>query len=318
MPFALLRDELLARGYTYGELKLDRVYKQYFSPNGKLAISKAKYYDYPFVSHVAKKISIDKTLSYNFVSQKGIAVPATLRTANTVEALEFLEKYKKVVVKPPHLGGGRGLTVDITDPKSLIQAIEKAIVGDVEPLIQQQFIGEEVRFTVIGGKVRSAILRQTPRVVGDGVSTVAHLVTEENKQREALVFPTLSYPQLNDANIPSRYFASTEVLGSGEVLEFSRATMIRNGASFYGIQEHLHPSYITLVEKLAATINPAFLVVDLMIKKWHEPVSPDSYIFLEFNTSPGLEVYTSLRGGDKPDVIRYIADQIDAFAQISN
>jgi D-alanine-D-alanine ligase-like ATP-grasp enzyme len=167
--------------------------------------------------------------------------------------------------------------------------------------------------------VRSAILRQTPRVVGDGKRTLTELIAAENKLRESLVFPTLSYPQLNAQNIPEKYLSSDEIVGDKEVREFSQATMIRNGASFYGVLQQIHPSYIALVEQLAAQLNPPFVVVDLMVKEWDKSeATPGSYIFLEFNTSPSLEVYTSLRGGDKPDIIKLLADQVDKYAQLND
>ncbi len=318
MGRAILRDELLARGYTYKPLQLERLYKQYFAPDGRLIISKGAYYDYPFVSQTTKVISKSKALSYQFAALNDISIPATIRTSDFEEARSFLNRYKKLVVKPEHLGGGKGLTVDITTEDDLKAALTKATVDGLTPLVQEQFIGEEIRFTVIGGVVRSAILRQTPRVRGDGKSTVSELIEVENIQRKSLVFPTLSYPQLDATKIDEKYLKSDRVLEPDEELEFSRATMIRNGASFYGVLHEVHPAYIALVEGLASQINPPFLVVDLMIKHWKQAPEQGSYVFLEFNTAPGLEVYTSLRGGDTPDVIAAIADQIDTYAQLNS
>lgn len=317
MPHALLKDELLARGYTCNEFTLDRLYKQYISPNGRVVLTRAKFYEYPFVSRMAKRISRDKVKSYAYASMNGVTVPSTLQTTDLEEAKQFLETHKRLIVKPADLGGGQGLTVNITDEAQLNDAISKATFNGNTPLIQKQFIGEEVRFTAIGGKVRSAILRRTPRVVGDGKSTVAELIKQENKLRESLVFPTLSYPQLSEKLISEDFLSSDKVLSDGEILEFSKATMIRNGASFYGILEAVHPSYIQIAERLASQLNPQFLVIDLMIERWDAPATSDSYVFLEFNTLPALEIFTSLRGGDMPDVIALIADLLDKYDQLA-
>ncbi len=318
MAYALLRDELLSRGYTYNELTLNRVYKQYLSPENKVIITKSDYYDYPFVSAVTKTISKDKVQSYAFAKLHGITIPSTVHTSDFEEAKQFLAVYKRVVVKPAELGGSKGLTVNITDENQLKLAITDATFKGNTPLIQKQFIGEEVRFTVIGGKVRSAILRRTPRVVGDGKKTVSELIKQENTLRESLIFPTLSYPQLSGKIIAEEYITSTKVLNENEILELSNATMIRNGASIYGILESVHPSYIEIAEGLAAHLNPPFLVIDLMIDQWNKQATADSYVFLEFNTAPALEFFTSLRGGDTPDVIKHIADLIDKYATLTN
>lgn len=314
MSYATLRDELLARGYTYKPIVLDRLYKQYFSPNGQLAITKTGYYEYPFVSTTAKHICQDKAVSYQLASKLGASIPKTLQTTDLSAAQEFLAKHKKVIVKPANLEGGKGLTLNIVTNDQLETALRYAVERDKDtPLIQEQFIGEEIRFTVIKGKVHSAILRQSPRVVGDGEHSVAELVTKENDIRTTLVFPTLSYPQLSPAIIPGHLLEQTTVPAKGEIVEFSNATMIRAGASFYGVLNEVHPTFIQLVESMAAKVNPVFLVVDIMVKQWQYPIAPDNYVFIEFNTAPALEIYTSLRGGVQPDTIAALADLIDEY-----
>jgi len=310
-----LKDELIQRGYTENTLVLDRSYKQYLTKDSKVVLTKGGYYDYPFISQTAKKVSKDKNLSYDFANIQGVHIPATLQTTDIAQANEFLATYKKVVVKPAELGGGKGLTVDITDETTLKLAIEKATFGNKTPLIQEQFMGEEVRLTVVGGKVYSAILRRTPRVTGDGVSTIQQLIERENSDRLSLKFPLLTYPQLDATMMPVELFNGQAVIDNGQTIELSRATMIGRGASFYGILQQIHPSYLAIAEKLANNLNPSMLVIDLMVKNFTEPASDDNYIFLEFNTAPALQIYSSIRAGDQPDVISKLADMVEAFAE---
>ena len=309
-----LKDELIARGYSYHELVLDKIYKRYLSTTGELIITKADYYDYPFISTAAKQISKDKTLSYEFATAHNISTPATIQTLDKAIAHDFLTSYKRVVVKPPDMSGSKGLTVDITDTGKLDDALERATFNNQPPLVQEQFIGEEVRMTILGGKVQSIILRQTPRIIGDGVRSIAQLIEKENEARQSLSFPLLTYPQLDRTLIDDRLLVDNSVLGKGEVLELSRATMIKKGASFYGITDEIHTSYVAIAEQLAARLSPSMLVVDFMIRDYTMPALPGNYIFLEFNTAPALEIYSSLRAGDCPDVIAKIADQVDIYA----
>lgn len=318
MSYATLRDELLSRGYAYKPILLDRLYKQYFSPNGQLAITKTGYYEYPFVSTTAKHICQDKAVSYQLAAELGVSIPKTLQTADLGAAQQFLAEHKKVIVKPANLEGGKGLTLNIETNEQLEVALRYAVERDEDiPLIQEQFIGEEIRFTIIKGHVHSAILRQSPRVIGDGEHSIAELVAKENDIRSTLVFPTLSYPQLSPAIIPGHLLEQTTVPAKGEIVEFSNATMIRAGASFYGVLDQVHPTLIQLVESMAAKVNPAFLVVDIMVKQWQNPVTPDNYVFIEFNTAPALEIYTSLRGGEQPDTIAALADLLEEYTSIT-
>lgn len=308
-----LKDELIRRGYVYSELMLDRRYKQFFTPEGKLVTTMTDYYDYPFVTQTTKKISKDKTLSYQFAISEGINVPKSLQTSDPAQAETFLETYKKVIVKPAELGGSKGLTVDVTDSESLKTAIEKATFNGETPLIQEQFIGEELRMTVLDGKVYSAMLRETPRVVGDGVHTIQQLIEAENVERSKLSFPLITYPQLEASMFVEGLFYSQDIPNKGEIVELSRATVIKGGASLYGVLNEVHPSYIAIAEKLAARLNPPMLVVDLMMKDHTTPATDSNYIFLEFNTAPSLYIYSSIRSGDQPDVISKFADLVDSY-----
>jgi len=316
MPHAGLGEELVSRGYIVQHLSVGSGYTQYLSEEGAVALTKSKFYEYPFIPRITKIISQDKELSYAFASELGVTVPKTLRTTDLDTASSFLAMHKRVIVKPSDLGGGQGLSLNITTPAHLQDALLLATFNDNAPLIQEQFMGEEVRFTVIGGTVRSAILRRTPRVVGNGIKTVAELIADENTARKALIFPLLTYPQLTADIIPEHFLTDTRVLGESEVLELNTSTMIRNGASFYGIINSIHPSYIAIAEKLAQRLNPSFLVVDLMMNQWQSPADPGNYVFIEFNTAPALAVYSAIRDGDKPDVIAAIADMLEAHLKL--
>ena len=68
---------------------------------------------------------------------------------------------------------------------------------------------------------------------------------------------------------------------------------------------------------MAANVNPPFLVIDIMVKQWKSELQPEDYIFLEFNTAPALEIYTSIRAGETPDTIARLADLVDEYAHIA-
>lgn len=309
-----LNAELLQRGYTYSESIQERRYKQYLSPNGRLLLIKDAYYNYPFISQDVYAISKDKLRSYAFAQSHGVRTPSTLQTTSIEAAKQFLARYKRIIVKPVDGFGGKGLTVDVTGDLELQRAIDAAIFGSKEPLLQEQFIGEEIRLTVLDGQVRSVILRQTPRVVGDGTKSIAELIEAENEERCNFQLPFNSYPPLSRSIVPDHFIHDDYIPKSNEIIELSRATMLRHGASFYGVTSRTHSSYIKIAEQLASRMDTAMLVVDLMVKDLTKPANDDNYIFLEFNTAPHLETYSLIRSGDQPDIIRIIADMIDAYS----
>ncbi len=310
-----LKDELIARGYAYSEWKLgDQSFREFQATNGWKWITRTSFYDYPFIPFAVRMISKDKPLSNEIAARHSVNLPESIATRDISVANEFLARHGRVVVKPADRSGGEGLSTDITDSAGLAAALERATYDDMDPLVQRQVDGDEVRFTIIDGKVVSALLRQTPRLVGDGKRSIDELLAAENELRATLVFPTLSYPQLDRELVKSLGFDGMDILPNGKVLQLSRSTMIRGGASFIGVRNEIHPSYIAIAERLAADLHPKLLIVDLIIQGINQPADEANYVFLEFNTAPSTRIYSSVRSGDTPDVIRMLADLIDDYS----
>lgn len=314
-----LKDELIARGYAYSEWKLGgQSFREFQAANGWKWITRTSFYDYPFIPFAVRMISKDKPLSNEIAARHSVNLPESIATRDISVASEFLARHGRVVVKPADRSGGEGLTTDVTDVANLTLALERATYDDMDPLVQRQVNGDEVRFTIINGRVVSALLRQTPRLVGDGRRSINELLAAENEIRTSLVFPTLSYPQLDSELPKSLGVDGTDILADGTVLELSRSTMIRGGASFIGVLNEIHHSYITIAEDLAADLHPQLLIVDLIIQDITHPADEVNYVFLEFNTAPSTRIYSSVRGGDTPDVIRMLADLIDDYSSRMN
>jgi D-alanine-D-alanine ligase-like ATP-grasp enzyme len=146
-------------------------------------------------------------------------------------------------------------------------------------------------------------------VVGDGVSTVAQLIERENEARLPLAFTYLRYPQLSE-ELVGDFVHSQSVPARGEVVELSKSTMVRGGASLYEVTNTIHPSYCQMAERLVARLNPAFMVVDMMIADYRQPLAQDNYVFVEYNASPSLKLYESVRGGEPLAMTKLLVDAI--------
>lgn len=319
--YKLLRAEFLKKGYHVDEEMIDEhLFVTYTSPSGPMWRTSASLLKYPCIAETVRDISRHKETAYEYASARGVAVPFThtLKSDETISedvVSGLFSTYKKLIVKPSNASLSRGLTVNITSYDGLKKAIETARSVSETILIQEQVEGEEVRFTVIDGKVAAALLRQTPRVIGDGISTVAELIDVENSDRELLKFPYLSYPQLDDSIIPSEYLTSSQVLKTNEILELNRATMVKNGCSIYDVFEQVDRSYVATVEMLVADLDARFVVVDMFIKDYRKPQSKGDHWFIEFNTSPVLKLYYGCRDGRMFNIAPRLANSIDAGLQ---
>lgn len=316
--YKLIAVELEQRGYQVAnEVEDNRLTVTYTSPSGKQWKTSAAHIHYPFTSVAAKELSINKSRAYQFVQDAGLSVPFTLHIGaeeplSPTKLSSIVQLHAPLIVKPNDASLSKGLTMHITDAEHLKAAIEVArAVKQSDVLVQQQVSGEEIRFVVIKGKVVAALLRQTPRVVGDGVRTVRALVDEENKAREVLHFPYVTYPYLTGDIVDPVLLESNYTPENGEVFELSRATMIKNGCSVYQVLESIHPSYIKQVETLAGDVDAAFFVADFLIQDYTAPLTPNTSWFLEFNVSPVLKLFYGCRDGNMFDVVPRIADLIE-------
>jgi glutamate--cysteine ligase len=303
------------RGYTLSESASTEagVLVRLTSPNGSSWLT-ATNVSHPMVSGIVERISQNKILSYDFAKNIGIEVPDTeiAYKGQPIGKSQLLSKYKLVVVKPLDSFGSRGLTVNVDSKQQLDRSLKKSYQYSETALVQQQVEGSEFRFTIIDGKVVSILLRQPPNVVGDGHSSVAELIKKENIARSHLKFPHVVYPPLTETIIDAKYINDHKTVPQkDETVEFSRATMIKDGASVYEMIDKAHESYKDIAEKLAAELGANFIVVDIFIKSIELPAKKDMYWFNEFNTSPAIRMYYGVRNMNASHIADMIIDKTD-------
>lgn len=313
--YKLLAKEFSSRGYSVLEhFENDKTVVTFTSPTGAVWSTRATSLQYPVTPPTAIALSINKDEATKFVLSKGINAPATLRLVKDVvdtPAIEdFLHKYKRLVVKPLDRSLSLGLTTDIMTMPKALRAIKKAGEYSSGVLIQEQVFGDEIRFAVIGGKVSAALMRQTPRVIGDGISTVATLIKAENEDRKTIKQTLVPYPLIT-GDLVHKSVDLEAVPQKDEVVELSRATMISRGCSVSDVLEQVHPSYIEIVESLVRELGAGFIVADIFIQDFRQAARDDNYWFIEFNTSPVLKLFYSCRDGNMHDIIPKLATAVD-------
>lgn len=285
------------------------------SPDGAIWKTKAAHITYPFNSDKVRRYSINKNLGYELARENGFSTPFTVHLDEgeilDEDAQTLLDRFGSLIVKPNNLSLSKGLTLDIKTPAQLQAAIKYARTFSPSVIIQQQVTGEEIRFAVLDGKVRAALLRQTAQVVGDGQSTIAELIEQENKVREKLVFEYISYPQLSAAIIDESILTDQRVPANGEVVKLGRSTMIRGGCSVYNVLDQVDSSYVEHVEALVAKLGAGFTVVDVFCKDYTQPASTSNHWLIEFNSAPVLKLFYGCRDGKHFDVVPLLADMID-------
>lgn len=133
----------------------------------------------------AYQIARDKGKLKFFLSRAKVNAPfGGVATAADLSILWVLHQVgiSTVTVKPISGSGSRGVRLN----QSLDQAAQLVRQANGDPcLIEQQIHGAEYRLHVIGERVVSALRIQQPSVVGDGASTLRHLIELEIARRKS-------------------------------------------------------------------------------------------------------------------------------------
>jgi D-alanine-D-alanine ligase-like ATP-grasp enzyme len=301
-------------GYSFESFELDgKAYSRFIAPTGAVWLTRDEKLSYPMVGAESRAISADKQLSYELCAQEGIRIPATIACSDINQnrnQIAILLATGPVIVKPNSASLSWGLTLNVRTTQAFEEAFAEAQKFSETVLVQEQVTGEEVRFMVVGGEVRAALLRQTPRVVGDGKHTLAELIAIENEER-ANLDTMATYPLLDDKIIDFSNFDLESIPSVGEMIEFNRSTMIRGGASMFNIVDTIDEGYKAVAEKAARALAAQFVVVDVMIEDISKPCNGKNYAFIEFNSSPVSVLCYSCRAGRQYDVVSDLTPMID-------
>jgi D-alanine-D-alanine ligase-like ATP-grasp enzyme len=313
--YKLLGKAFVSLGYSVDEhLQNKCLVATFTSPTGKRWATRAAHLHYPMTHPLVEALSINKDEATKYVLAKGINTPVTLRVdkdaINEKAVISALALYDKIVVKPLDRSLSLGLTTDVKTLEKALESIGKAGRYSDNVLLQEQVYGDEIRFAVIDGKISSALMRRTPQVIGDGMSSLQELVDVENKKREEVTNTMVNYPQLGPSLI-RRSLDMSSIPLDGQVVELSRATMISRGCSVYDVLERVDEGYLRIVEEIVSGLDTGFIVVDMFIADYTKTARDDNYWFIEFNTSPVLKLFYSCRDGNMHDIVPRLVDAID-------
>ena len=307
----IIRTALHKYGMTSEDMELaGRVFTQ-FKKNGatRWLTYQTPALSYPTTHSALREISRNKSVATEYVAGLGFNTPKSLTVAGESDisgALAMLQ-YAPLVVKPEYGSLSRGVSRDVVSAEELESKLRGHLQEGDCSVIQEQVMGEEIRFVLIGKKLKAAILRKRPFVTGDGVLTIDQLIERENRNRLDIIDTMVPYPQLTSEMCDMRGLDRSYVPADGQEAVLGYGAMIMSGASMYDIVDSLDQGYRDMVESIAADMNADFIVIDIIVRN---PSEFKDYWFIEFNTSPVLKLFYSCRDGKHFDAGRYLAEMI--------
>lgn len=237
-------------------------------------------------SAVAMSRCDDKALTHRLLSAAGLKVPAQQTVHDEDEAVAFLERYSRIVIKPAQGEQGQGVFVDLKSAKSVRSAFEKAQQFSRQVLAEQFVSGEDVRIIVIDGEVVAAAVRQPASIMGDGVSMVRELIEKQSRRREAATRGESSIPIDEETARCVRHggYELDGVLEDGQVLAVRKTANLHTGGTIRYVTSDLHLSLAAAAQQAAMTLGMPVVGLDFIVPAIDQP----AYWIIEANERPGL------------------------------
>lgn len=278
----------------------------------------------PQISYPASKIAKDKYITNRILAERGIPVPdemlVTLDSqAKDREIKKFLDKHKKIVVKPLDGAHGKGITVNVSNLEMLEKALAEARDNTIQDsiLIQEQISGIDVRIVIINYKVIGAISRTPASVIGDGVHNIRQLIELTNASDDR----GINYrAPLNIIPIDKvERFLSLEELAHTPAEDEEVQVIGVSNIGMGGLRRDIHKITSNFMKdiaiKAAKTLELPVCGIDFIIKQLPSPESTQEDLNLrviEANACPSLPVCDDV---NSPEQLAVIDNYLDYVAK---
>ena len=259
-----------------------------------------------------------KDLARVLMTRAGVSIAAGEYFAKRQDfdkAVALMERLGSVVVKPVDGNIGRGVTVGVTTEEEMTDAWAIAFSETHSGvLVEERFVGEDVRISVVDGIAYAANNRIPPHVVGDGTSTVRELINAKNDIRyqdvhlhpKPIELTAYRLKRLDQAGL-----TLNSVLPTGETFIIDHKGNLATGAEPADVTDDIHPSYLRMAKRAVLAFPGVDIAgVDVLGSDFTAPASPDNHIVVEMNTNPDVGSHGTAFKGRPRNVV---GPTVDSF-----
>ena len=254
----------------------------------------------PLQSAQGEVISVRKELAKEILLRNNIPTAKCVM----VQSKEDLDKLNSLnfplVAKPSTANQGRLVQMNISTLDEAREYLRKNAdylrLPDNECfLFEEQLQGEEYRFLCINQKCLSIIHRVPANISGDGVHSIADLISIENKARADREMTALEKIVIDDdlkAIVKNQGFTLETIPKQNQQVWLRTKSNVSQGGVPHEVSEKIHPDIIAAVEKAAAICELDVAGADVMFSDPSKPLheQPHSGI-IEINSSPSLDLH---------------------------
>lgn len=226
----------------------------------------------------------DKGASNRFLCDNGFPVPAQVLYTNMNSAIDFMLKYKSIVVKPVSQWGGRGVSTHISKKSDLKKSIIFAQRYCDEVVLEECVSGTDWRLIFVDCKYICAIQREPAAVLGNGIDTIIKLIKKKNFTAN-LVDPSNIIPLDKETTrcMEAAGISYDYVPANQERVVVRRTSNYHTGGTVSIITEEVGKSLIDAGKRIAKLLKIPVLGVDMLVNRTNQTyriieLSPDMAI----------------------------------------
>lgn len=269
-------------------------------------------------SSIAVDLARNKQLTKQRLRENNIPVPAGGVAYNEDGALVIAEQIGyPVVVKPYDSNQGKGVTANVYNEILLIKAFQLARDYSDGVMVEKYIRGRDYRVLVVGDKVSAVAERRPPCIIGDGVSTIAELVEQENLRPDRGEGHERRLSKIVMDAVAREFLARFEleledIPRPGELIYLRENGNLSTGGSARECTRDIHPRNKELAIKAARVIGLEVAGIDIVTDNIARLLTPANGAVIEVNAAPGLRMHLNPSEGNPCNVAADILDHMYA------
>jgi cyanophycin synthetase len=248
------------------------------------------------ISAVARSASTDKYLAKQLLQAAGVPVPQGRLVATAEEAWDAARDLGlPVAIKPQDSDLATGVSLDLRTRDQVETGFRCANEHSTWALVERFAPGTEHRVLVVDDRVVAVTRIDPPHVVGDGTSTVAQLVAQENRSprrgSEASGAPLslLKIDEVAQTVLAAQGQAPDSIPAAGQqVLVRRNPPYFKNGGNLVDLTDAIHPSIAAHAVAAAQAVQLRVAGLDVVAVDIRKPLEEQGGVVVEINAGPGL------------------------------
>ncbi|MCC2644240.1 MAG: cphA [Burkholderiales bacterium] len=257
---------------------------------------------------IAVVLASDKEATNQLLDALGLPVPQQKLVRTPFEAVAAANRLGyPVVVKPLDANHGRGISINLTDDKQVMEAFEVAVEHARYALVEQYIIGFDHRMLVVNGKLVAVAIRVPGPVIGDGIHTISQLVdiVNEDARRGVGHEKVLTRIELDyqaEALMEFAGYNANSILPKDELLYLRSTANLSTGGTAIDMTDVVHPDNRHMAERAVGAVGLDVGGVDFLTADITKSYLEVGGAIVEVNAAPGFRMHVSPSEGKSRDV----------------